>query len=554
MTNAEVLDLCATLGVAAKGPSSSLAEAYADMVTRRAERDGLTRAEQPEEPKVDQEGCRRRRRRRRRRAAEGRSQRRRRPTTPPANRRRAADRRSPARGRAAAESPAPRSPPRRRRRRRRSLAAGPAPVVEAPTPRVAAPRQPTAGTAPSTPAVAAAGRRAERQSRRHPAPTEPSMAPVQSSRSPHAPAAAPPAVAAPIAEPVAARRADRCRASRRCVVASDLERSPDRRWSPARAPPTPAVTEAAPASRADRPAPAPPERPLSPSGKADSAAARPSALAERRADPAAARLRSSDLSHRRPRWSPRRPASRRLHASSRWRPRWARTVPVAAVPVALVVPVAPVAVPVAVALARAASVARRVVPAVVVVVATRTICSRSSPRTRRPTRPSPTGVVVIERGVSAQEFAPKLNRTSGRRRPLPAEQRRDGHGDHDARRRADGDVRARGRRGDPARRAGPAGRSRTAEVVRRLRRRRRPGAAAAGHHRDGPRRPRQDHAARPHPRRPRRRRRGRWHHPAHRRLPGATTSTARSRSSTPRVTPRSRRCVLVAPRRPTSSC
>ena len=36
MTNAEVLDLCGVLGVAAKGPSSSLAEAYADMVNRRA--------------------------------------------------------------------------------------------------------------------------------------------------------------------------------------------------------------------------------------------------------------------------------------------------------------------------------------------------------------------------------------------------------------------------------------------------------------------------------------------------------------------------------------
>ncbi len=53
MTNAEVLDLCSTLGVAAKGPSSSLAEAYADMVTRRAERDGLTRPEQPEEVKPE---------------------------------------------------------------------------------------------------------------------------------------------------------------------------------------------------------------------------------------------------------------------------------------------------------------------------------------------------------------------------------------------------------------------------------------------------------------------------------------------------------------------
>ena len=48
MTNQEVLDLCGVLGVIAKGPSSSLAEAYSDMVARRAYRDGLTRDEQPE--------------------------------------------------------------------------------------------------------------------------------------------------------------------------------------------------------------------------------------------------------------------------------------------------------------------------------------------------------------------------------------------------------------------------------------------------------------------------------------------------------------------------
>ena len=51
MTNAEVIGLCGVLGVAAKGPSSSLAEAYADMVIRRAQRDGLTRDDQPEEAK-----------------------------------------------------------------------------------------------------------------------------------------------------------------------------------------------------------------------------------------------------------------------------------------------------------------------------------------------------------------------------------------------------------------------------------------------------------------------------------------------------------------------
>ena len=51
MTNNEVLDLAGAAGVAAKAPSSSLQEAYADMLRRRAEREGLTRDEQPEEPK-----------------------------------------------------------------------------------------------------------------------------------------------------------------------------------------------------------------------------------------------------------------------------------------------------------------------------------------------------------------------------------------------------------------------------------------------------------------------------------------------------------------------
>jgi len=50
MTNAETVELCEKLGVPVKSHSSSLGEAYADMVRRRAERDGLTRDEQPEEP------------------------------------------------------------------------------------------------------------------------------------------------------------------------------------------------------------------------------------------------------------------------------------------------------------------------------------------------------------------------------------------------------------------------------------------------------------------------------------------------------------------------
>jgi translation initiation factor IF-2 len=53
MTNQEVVDLCGVLGVPVKSHSSSLNEAYADMVRRRALREGLTRDEQPEEPKTD---------------------------------------------------------------------------------------------------------------------------------------------------------------------------------------------------------------------------------------------------------------------------------------------------------------------------------------------------------------------------------------------------------------------------------------------------------------------------------------------------------------------
>ncbi|MEO6570465.1 MAG: translation initiation factor IF-2 N-terminal domain-containing protein, partial [Ilumatobacteraceae bacterium] len=53
MTNAETVDLCDKLGVPVKSHSSSLQEAYADMVRRRAERDGLVRDEQPEEPESD---------------------------------------------------------------------------------------------------------------------------------------------------------------------------------------------------------------------------------------------------------------------------------------------------------------------------------------------------------------------------------------------------------------------------------------------------------------------------------------------------------------------
>ena len=60
MTNAEAVDLCQVLGVPVKSHSSSLNEAYSDMVRRRAVRDGLTRAEQPPEPQSEPKVTRRR--------------------------------------------------------------------------------------------------------------------------------------------------------------------------------------------------------------------------------------------------------------------------------------------------------------------------------------------------------------------------------------------------------------------------------------------------------------------------------------------------------------
>ena len=50
MTNKETLDLCESLGIGVKTHSSSIEDAQADRVRRKAEREGLIRDEQPEEP------------------------------------------------------------------------------------------------------------------------------------------------------------------------------------------------------------------------------------------------------------------------------------------------------------------------------------------------------------------------------------------------------------------------------------------------------------------------------------------------------------------------
>jgi translation initiation factor IF-2 len=75
---------------------------------------------------------------------------------------------------------------------------------------------------------------------------------------------------------------------------------------------------------------------------------------------------------------------------------------------------------------------------------------------------------------------------------------------------------------------------------------------AAGRHHHGPRRPRQDLAARRAPQRQCGAGRSRWHHPAYRCLSGRERTAARSPSSIRRATPPSPPCVRAAPRPPTS--
>ena len=50
LTNKECLDLCLDLGIGVKTHSSGIEEAQADRVRRKAEREGLIRDQQPEEP------------------------------------------------------------------------------------------------------------------------------------------------------------------------------------------------------------------------------------------------------------------------------------------------------------------------------------------------------------------------------------------------------------------------------------------------------------------------------------------------------------------------
>ncbi len=282
MTNAEVLDLCGVLGVAAKGPSSSLAEAYADMVTRRAERDGLTRDEQPEESKPVKKAA-KKKAPAKKKAAAGDAEAKPKAAKKAAAKTTAAKKESapadtdtdtnepatpeaepaPAESAAAeaapsAEAPAERSP-------EPAAPAEPSPVAEAepveaaPVPEAAAPEAPTAPPAAVAPTEATPS----------PAPAaEPPAAPAAPAE---APAAAEPApVEAPAAPAESVESSARVISSGRPTAGG---RPPEQAAAPteARRPATDRPADGAPAERPLSPSgkaiPPPPGRPLSPSGK-----------------------------------------------------------------------------------------------------------------------------------------------------------------------------------------------------------------------------------------------------------------------------------------------
>ncbi|HUS42252.1 MAG TPA: translation initiation factor IF-2 [Ilumatobacteraceae bacterium] len=253
MTNAEVLDLCGVLGVAAKGPSSSLAEAYADMVTRRAQRDGLTRDEQPEEAKPVKKA----------------------PAKKAATKKQAADGADakPKAAKKAAAKPAAAKPA----EAAPASADEPAPAVAADAP-VEAPAESTpepeapAATAEAVPADDAPDAAAP-TTEPDPAPAAPATATAAPAPATEAPEPAPvePAAAAPAApiEPTPAPVPEPAAATAPPEVADASSRviSSGRPAADGRPPEQPAIPAEARRPATDRPEESPAERPLSPSGK-----------------------------------------------------------------------------------------------------------------------------------------------------------------------------------------------------------------------------------------------------------------------------------------------
>jgi translation initiation factor IF-2 len=391
MTNAEVMDLCGVLGVPVKSHSSSLNEAYADMVRRRAHRDGLTRDEQPEEPKPEKKAA------AKKTAAAKKA---------PAKK--AAEVAAPAADVAAPEvaEPAPAEPAAPVESPPVEQPAAEAAPAEVETPRPAA----EAAPAETRPAPAPAPEPATQPVERAPA-AQPAPAPAAPSPEPVRPAAAPaqtpavrPAAAAP--RPSVTERISSGRPGPAEHRPADMPAARAEPGARARQPgaPVPAGAAAAPTatprpvSPSGRPIPPPPGRPLSPSGRpippppgsARPAGARPGGGTTRTGGgpggprPSGPRPGGGAGGGARPGGyagpgGPR-PSGPGAPGGGPGRPSGQRRPP-----------------------RRARSRRRR---------RDREELQPQFTNYTRSDAPVPEGTVVIERGVSAQEFGPKLNRTS----------------------------------------------------------------------------------------------------------------------------------------------
>jgi translation initiation factor IF-2 len=268
MTNAEVLDLCGVLGVAAKGPSSSLAEAYADMVTRRAERDGLTRDEQPEEAKPAKKAPAKKAAAKKEPAAEKdavANDADDAATASVADESAPGDTAAPESGVAAA---APAEPtPDTARSQTPAASAETAPPADAPAEPPTEPAEPTEPTmSVETPAATPAESVAPARAVEAEQPAEPAPAPAHEAPAPAAPAPAQEAPApADVAPAASAQEAPAAEAE--VHDASSRVISSARPTAGGRPPEQPAAPTEARRPAPDRPEGAPPERPLSPSGK-----------------------------------------------------------------------------------------------------------------------------------------------------------------------------------------------------------------------------------------------------------------------------------------------
>ncbi len=268
MTNAETVDLCGKLGVPVKSHSSSLQEAYADMLRRRAQRDGLTRPEQPEEPATAKPA---------KKAAAKKT------AAKKTAAKKAPAKKAPAKEAPAKEAPAKEAPA-------KEAAAEPAVEVAQPEPEASAPAAEPVDEAPSPEPVveapvaeAPADSPVEVSAPEIAAPAEPSALPAEPVA--EAPAAESPAPAeAPVAEaphmissagPESVDHGDTGRiissgrpdpSAPRPADAPPRTEAPAARTAPTKAPDHPAPP-VPPRSIAGKPIPPPPGRPVSSSGK-----------------------------------------------------------------------------------------------------------------------------------------------------------------------------------------------------------------------------------------------------------------------------------------------